>query len=70
MHRNAALCRLLAIPTVADIPHPWNLSRFLDTLGAEPHYAEVRKVFDVLVRRLGRAVGDLGELSDASRLLR
>jgi Transposase DDE domain len=61
LHRNAALCRLLGIPTVADIPHPWNLSRFLDTLGAEPHYAQVRQVFDVLVRRLGRAVGDLGE---------
>lgn len=61
LHRNAALCRLLGIRTVGDIPHPWNLSRFLDTLGAEPHYAEVRKVFDVLVRRLGRTVADLGE---------
>jgi Transposase DDE domain len=61
MHRNAALCRLLGIPAVGDIPQPWNVSRFLDTLGAEPHYAEVRKVFDVLVGRLGRAVPDLGE---------
>jgi hypothetical protein len=61
LHRNAALCRLLGIPAVGEIPHLWNVSRFLDTLGAEPHYAEVRTVFDVLVQRLGRAVPDLGE---------
>jgi Transposase DDE domain len=60
MHRNAALCRLLGIPTVEGIPRPWNVSRFLDTLGEPAHYAEVRKVFDVLVGRLGRVVADLG----------
>src|SRR5438552_12619073 len=28
LHRNASLCRLLGIPTIDDIPRPWNVSRF------------------------------------------
>ena len=60
LHRNPALYRLLGIPTAAAIPHPWNLSRFLEVLGQEPHLTELRKVFDVLVEHLGRAVPDLG----------
>jgi Transposase DDE domain len=60
LHRNPSLYRLLGIPTVADIPHAWNVSRFVEVLGHEPHLTELRKVFDVLVQRLGRAVPDLG----------
>jgi hypothetical protein len=60
LHRNPALCRLLGIAGAADIPHPWNLSRFLDVLGQEPHLTALRAVFDDLARRLGRAVADLG----------
>jgi hypothetical protein len=65
LHRNAALYRLLGISRVEDIPKPWNVSRFLEALGQEPHLPELRKVFDVLVRRLGRAVPDLGRDSAA-----
>jgi Transposase DDE domain len=61
LHRNPALYRLLGIPAAADIPHSWNLSRFLDVLGQEPHLTELRIVFDVLVRQLGRSVPDLGQ---------
>jgi hypothetical protein len=61
LHRNPALYRLLGIPSAADIPHPWNLSRFLDVLGQEPHLSAMRQVFDVLVQHLGRAVPDLGQ---------
>jgi hypothetical protein len=61
LHRNPSLYRLLGIATVQDIPKPWNLSRFLEVLGQEPHLSELRGVFDVLVQRLGRAVPDLGE---------
>src|SRR5262245_43622603 len=60
LHRNPALCRLLDITAEDQIPHGWNLSRFLDTLGQEPHLAALRQVFDALARPLGRAVPDLG----------
>jgi hypothetical protein len=60
LHRNPALDRRLGIPAAADIPHPWNVSRFLDVLGQDPHRSELRQVFAVLVQHLGRAVPDLG----------
>jgi DDE family transposase/transposase-like protein DUF772 len=60
LHRNPALCRLIGITSEDQIPNGWNLSRFLDTLGQEPHLSALRAVFDELVRRLGRAVPDLG----------
>jgi hypothetical protein len=60
LHRNPALCRLLDLPTEQDIPNGWNLSRFLDVLGREPHLSALRAVFDALARRLGTAVPDLG----------
>src|SRR3981081_1283209 len=37
---------LLGIATVQDIPKDYNLSRFVDVLGQEPHLSELRKVFD------------------------
>jgi hypothetical protein len=61
LQRNPALYRLLGISCVTDIPHDWNVSRFVEVLGQEPHLGELRKVFDVLAQRLGRAVPDLGE---------
>jgi hypothetical protein len=60
LHRNPALCRLLGITAEEQIPHSWNISRFLDVLGQEPHLTALRKVFDGLVLPLGRAVPDLG----------
>jgi hypothetical protein len=58
--RNPALCRLLGIRKVADIPGPHNLSRFLDLLGRPGPLRALRGVFDALVADLGRAVPDLG----------
>jgi hypothetical protein len=60
LHRNPALCRLLDIGTEEEIPHGWNVSRFLDVLGQEPHLSALRQVFDALARQLGTAVPDLG----------
>jgi hypothetical protein len=60
LHRNPALCRLLDIDTEEEIPNGWNLSRFLDVLGQEPHLSALRHVFDALARRLGTVVPDLG----------
>jgi Transposase DDE domain len=60
LHRNPALCRLLGIRKVADIPGPANLSRFLDLLGRPEPLRALRGVFDALVTDLGQAVPDLG----------
>jgi hypothetical protein len=60
LHPNPTLCRLLGIRTSAGIPKPWNLSRFLETLGQEPHLSASRAVFDALIQQLGVAVPELG----------
>ena len=60
LHRNPALCRRVDITTAEEIPNGWNVSRFLEVLGAEPHLSHLRDVFKHLARRLGRAVPDLG----------
>ena len=60
LHRNPALSQLIGITTQEQIPHDWNISRFLDVLGQEPHLANLRAVFDALAQPLGRSVPDLG----------
>jgi hypothetical protein len=60
LHRNPALCRLLNITAEDQIPNGWNVSRFLDVLGQEPHLSALRQVFDALALPLGQAVPDLG----------
>ena len=61
LHRNPTLCELLGIHTVAAIPKPHNLSRFLDLLGQPPHLRALRHLFDALVTDLGAVVPDLGK---------
>ncbi len=70
LHRNPALCQLIGITAEDQIPHDWNVSRFLDVLGQEPHLSNLRAAFDALARPLGRAVPDLGRHSagDATAL--
>jgi hypothetical protein len=58
--RNQALRRLIGIESEAAVPKKWNVSRFLNTLGQEPHLGRVREIFDTIVEKLGRAVPDLG----------
>jgi hypothetical protein len=58
--RNEALGRLIGIDKPEDVPGSWNISRFLDVLGQEPHFSELRRIFDTMVQRLGLAVPDLG----------
>jgi Transposase DDE domain len=60
LHRNPSLCALIGITAEDQIPNDWNVSRFLDALGGEPHLTALRAVFDDLGRPLGRAVADLG----------
>jgi hypothetical protein len=60
LHRNPELRRLIGIDHEEHVPQPGNISRFLDVLGQEPHLANLRGVFDALVKPLGDHVGDLG----------
>jgi hypothetical protein len=60
LRRNDGLRRLIGIESEDGVPRPWNLSRFEEVLGQEPHRTLLKEVFDVLIRRLGAAVPDLG----------
>ncbi len=61
LHRNPALRLLIGIESEEAVPKPHNMSRFLATLGEEPHLSHLRRIFDVQVQRLGQAVADLGQ---------
>jgi hypothetical protein len=61
LRRNPALRLLLGIEAEDRVPGPDNMSRFLVTLGEEPHLPLLRAVFDTMVQRLGFVVGDLGK---------
>lgn len=60
LKRNESLRRLIGIPSEDEVPHKWNLSRFLDTLGQEPHLSRLHEAFDAMIQRLGSAISDLG----------
>ena len=61
LERNPALRLLVGIESEEDVPKPHNMSRFAATLGEEPHLALLHEIFDVLVKRLGVVVPDLGK---------
>ena len=58
--RNPSLAKLIGIKKPQQIPQGCNVSRFLKTLGQEPHRSELQNVFNVMAKKLGRAVPDLG----------
>jgi hypothetical protein len=61
LRRNEGLRRLIGIESEAGVPKPWNISRFEEVLGQEPHRSLLKEVFNALIRRLGTAVADLGK---------
>jgi Transposase DDE domain/Transposase domain (DUF772) len=61
LRRNDGLRRLIGIESEAGVPKPWNMSRFEEVLGQEPHRTLLKEIFDVLIQRLGIAVADLGQ---------
>jgi hypothetical protein len=61
LQRNPTLQEIVGIESTEQIPHGWNVSRFLETLGQEPHRSLLQEVFRVMVQRLGLAVPDLGQ---------
>src|SRR3954471_5226406 len=60
LRRNEGLRRLIGIESEAGVPKPWNISRFEEVLGREPHRSLLKAVFDDLIARLGVEVADLG----------
>jgi hypothetical protein len=70
LRRNQGLRRLIGIESEAGVPHKWNMSRFEDVLGQEPHRTLLKEIFNVLIQRLGVAVADLGRdtAGDATHL--
>jgi hypothetical protein len=61
LRRNEGLRRLIGIASEDGVPGPWNISRFEEVLGQEPHRTLLKEVFNGLIRRLGAAVADLGQ---------
>ena len=61
LRRNQGLRRLIGIESEGKVPKKWNVSRFLEVLGQEPHAGRVREIFDRIVQKLGQAVPDLGQ---------
>jgi hypothetical protein len=58
--RNPSLQQLIGMESPAQLPKDWNVSRFLDVLGREPHRSRLQALFNAMVERLGVAVPDLG----------
>jgi hypothetical protein len=61
LRRNPTLQKLIGIESVEQIPQGYNVSRFLEVLGRDPHRERLQDVFNVMAQRLGRAVPDLGK---------
>jgi hypothetical protein len=60
LRRNEPLRRLVGIESEAGVPKKWNMSRFEEALGQEPHRTHLKDIFNVLIQRLGGAIGNLG----------
>ena len=41
LRRNPTLAKLIGLDSADEVPNGWNLSRFLDVLGQEPHRLEL-----------------------------
>jgi hypothetical protein len=60
LRRNESLRKLIGIESEEAVPQKWNLSRFLDRLGEEPHLRHLHGIFNTIIQRLGAVVPDLG----------
>ena len=60
LRRNEGLRRLIGIDSETRVPNKWNMSRFEEVLGQEPHRTLLKEIFNVLIQRLGVAIVDLG----------
>ena len=63
LRRNPALAKLIGIGSADEVPKGWNVSRFLDVVGQEPHRVELEAIFNQMIQRLGEVVPDLGQVT-------
>jgi len=61
LRRNEGLRRLVGIESETGVPKAWNMSRFEETLGEEPHRSHLKQIFNTMIQRLGGAVAGLGK---------
>jgi hypothetical protein len=61
LRRNAGLRRLIGIESEDQVPKPWNVSRFQEVLGQEPHRTHLKAIFNTMMEKLGKVVLDLGK---------
>jgi DDE family transposase/transposase-like protein DUF772 len=59
--RNAGLRRLIGIHSERAVPKAWNMSRFEEVLGQEPHCTLLKEIFAQQIRTLADVVPDLGQ---------
>jgi len=52
---------VIGIESESQVPKKWNMTRFQETLGREPHRSLLREIFDEMARGLSKRVDDLGE---------
>ncbi len=60
LRRNESLRKFIGIESEEKVPRKWNLSRFLDCLGQEPHLSHLHGIFDAMIERLASLVPDFG----------
>ena len=60
LRRNPSLRNMIGIESEERVPKPWNMSRFLETLGAAPHRQRLHQIFNTLTSWLGECVPSLG----------
>src|SRR6516162_10936254 len=47
LRRNDGLRRLIGIESEPGVPRPWNISRFEEVLGQQPHRTLLKEIFDL-----------------------
>lgn len=61
LRRNESLRKLIGIPSEEAVPQKWNLSRFLERLGQDPHRTTLHEIFNNMIKRLSSVVQNLGQ---------
>lgn len=61
LQRNEHLRRLIGIHSEKEVPKAWNMSRFEEVLGQEPHNTLLKEIFQKQIGTLGEVVPDLGQ---------
>ena len=61
LQRNEGLRRLIGIFSEEQVPKAWNMPRFEEVLGQEPHCTFLKEIFQRQIQTLGDVMPDLGK---------